>query len=99
MFELKFHLFYCYISAMKAFLNYYRTLTIFNLCFSLLVSLGSYSPLWFPVTFCTAGFIFSLFAFGYYYKPQYYFYHNLGYTKKKLAIMTFVANISISAVL
>ncbi|AWH85532.1 hypothetical protein HYN59_10605 [Flavobacterium album] len=78
---------------MKAFWNYYITVNIVNCCFSLLVALFSLSAVWFPIIFCTIGIAVGIFTFNVFYKAQYYFYHNLGYTRQRLAFMTFGINL------
>ncbi len=78
---------------MRAFWNYYFTINIVNCCFSLIVALVSAKAIWFPVLFCTMGIAVGTLAFNTFYKAQYYFYHNLGYTRKRLTFMTFVINL------
>jgi hypothetical protein len=40
-----------------------------------------------------------MFGYNFFFKDQYYFYHNMGYTKKKLALMTFGINLPTAAIL
>ena len=83
---------------MRAFWNYYLTVNLFNIIFS--VAAGSSGKVvWIPVMFCTAGLAFGLFAFNTFFRNQYYFYHNIGYTKLRLAKMMFIANLIPSAIL
>lgn len=76
---------------MRAFFNYYFTVNLFNLIATVLFTMVA-SLYWLPILFCTFGLAAGLFAFEFFYKNQYYFYHNLGFTRKKLAVMTFSIN-------
>ena len=80
---------------MRAFWNYFFKVNLFNIGISLLFSLVN-GVVWFPVMVCTFGLAGGIFAFNYFYKYQYYFYHNLGFTKVKLGIMVFSLNCVIS---
>ena len=80
---------------MRAFWVYYKTVNLFNFIASVLLAFIS-GIIWFPVLFCTAGLVIGFFAYNFYFKDQYYFYHNLGYTKKKLAVMMLVINTAIA---
>jgi len=77
---------------MRAFRQYYLTLLLFNLCFTAASAVFG-NLLLLPIIFCTAGFAFSLFAFNKFFSKQYYFYNNIGFTRQKLAVMTFAVNL------
>lgn len=76
---------------MGAFTNYYITVNAVNVPASLVMA-GASGFKWFPVAFCTFGLAMGLLAYYTFYKQQYYFYHNLGYTKTKLALKVFIIN-------
>lgn len=76
---------------MMVFWVYYKTVNLFNLIACILLAFIS-GLIWFPVLFCTVGLAIGFFAYNFYFKDQYYFYHNLGYTKKKLMVMMLVIN-------
>lgn len=80
---------------MRAFWVYYKTVNLFNLIASILLAFIS-GLIWFPILFCTVGLAMGFFAYSFYFKDQYYFYHNLGYTKRKLAVMMLVINAAIA---
>jgi hypothetical protein len=82
----------------KAFLHYYKTITVINLVFSAIMALFTQNIYWFPILFSTFGIGVGILYFNYYFKNQYYFYHNLGYTRKKLALNTLFINLPISVV-
>lgn len=79
----------------NAFWKYYRNNAIFNVAGALL--LGVFSGfLWSAIIFCSIGVLFGWIGFDYFYKNQYYFYYNLGFTKQELLLKTFLVNIIIS---
>lgn len=82
---------------MRAFFNYFLTVNLFNIGATLLFCL-IVSPYWIPVLFCTFGLAAGLYLYQYYFKNQYYFYHNLGFTKKKLVVMTLSINAIIAII-
>ena len=84
---------------MKLFFNYYKTVTLINLCFCLCAAILTLNVIWFPFLFCTLGIAVSMLGYNFFFKDQYYFYHNMGYTKKKLALMTFGINLLPAAIL
>ena len=77
---------------MRAFWNYYRTVNLLNILFSIAAGFSG-KFFWIPVMFCTAGLAFGIFAFNTFFRNQYYFYHNIGYTRLRLAKMMFIANL------
>ena len=82
---------------MRAFWNYYRTVNLFNLVFSFAAVISG-KFIWIPVVFSTAGLAFGIFAFNTFFSSQYYFYHNIGNTRGKLAKMMFIVNLFPSAI-
>jgi hypothetical protein len=76
---------------MRAFLHYYITVNLINICFSLLVAIVALH--WFPIMFATGGILVGVLAYHTFFKNQYYFYHNLGYTKSRLIVITFALNL------
>lgn len=76
---------------MRAFWNYFVTINAVNLPASIVI--GVIAGLqWLPVAFCSFGLGIGLLAYNVFYKNQYYFYYNLGYTRTKLAVMVFTIN-------
>lgn len=84
---------------MKAFWHYYRSTTGVNLAFSVMMAFFSQKAFWFPILFTTFGIGIGILYFNYYSKNQYYFYHNLGYTRLKLALHTFYINLPLAALI
>jgi len=80
---------------MRAFVNYYITVNVVNLIASIIVAImGGWH--WLPLSLCTFGLGMGLLTYNIFYKSQYYFYYNLGYTKKRLAAMVFGCNALLS---
>ena len=76
---------------MRAYWKFYRDINLFNLVFCIM-AMPLTSLVWFPILFCTLGVLAGMFAFRTFYNQQYYFYNNIGFTKGKLARMTFFIN-------
>jgi len=83
----------------RVFWAYYRATTAINLVFSIIMAFFSQKAFWFPIVFASFGIGVGILFFNYYYKKQYYFYHNLGYTRKRLALNTFLVNLPIAAII
>lgn len=79
----------------KAFWLYYRITSIANLAFSAIFAAIKLDFIWLILIYGSFGTGAGILFFNYYYKNQYYFYHNLGYTRRKLAQNTFLVNIPI----
>lgn len=77
---------------MKAFTRYYLIVNTINIMFCLLTAIMG-NILWTLFLFCSVGIVIGIIGFNYYYKNEYYFYYNLGYTRGKLARMVFIFNI------
>ncbi|MDV6166833.1 hypothetical protein R1T16_00245 [Flavobacterium sp. DG1-102-2] len=80
---------------MKTFWHYYIKTTLVNLVASILLAFFSQNIYWLPILFATFGIALGILAFDYYYKHEYYFYHNMGYTRLTLALKTFYINLVI----
>ena len=80
---------------MSAFFQYLLAVDIFNFLTSLILAIA-FGFSYFPVFFCTFGLAIGVFMYGFYFRQQYYFYYNLGFTKAKLIRMVFIANLIIS---
>ena len=76
---------------MRAFWNYYFTINVVNVLASIIIAIMN-GPVWLPLSLCSFGPGIGLLAYYIFYKDQYYFYYNLGYTKKRLALMVFACN-------
>ncbi len=88
---------------MTAFTRYYLELFIYNLSFSIVFALlkGAMSGLvpgvtWGVVCFALFGVFISERVFTYFKKKEYYFYHNMGYTRKTLLLKTWGVNMLIA---
>lgn len=87
----------------RSFLHFYKQITAFNLPTAIftgiVVPIGHVGIKGFLTTFSlvfiTVGFIGGLYFFELRRKKQFYFYHNLGWTRLQLYIITFIINIII----
>ena len=82
----------------KVFWHYYRTITVVNVIFSVVMALFTQNIFWLPILFTTIGIGVGVLFFNYYFSNQYYFYHNMGYTRKKLVLNTLFVNLPMAAV-
>ncbi|MEL7122673.1 MAG: hypothetical protein AAFO07_24715 [Bacteroidota bacterium] len=80
---------------MNAKWKYYLDSTIFNLLFSILVALF-FGFFWGIILFASFGLIIGTICFAYFKKKEYYFYYNLGHTKKELILNNFKINMLIA---
>ncbi len=78
----------------SAFLKFYFDSTRYNLAFSILCLI--ISPLAGIVSFPTYGLVVGLFCYKQFHGHQYYFYYNLGLSRRKLIIYSFVINLNLS---
>jgi hypothetical protein len=83
---------------MRIVFNYYKTLSSVNIPFSFLLGCLFGIPA-LVISFCVFGLILSAFYFELFYKQQYYFYYNHGFTKFKLIGFSFVGNILVAFLL
>lgn len=89
---------------MKALFHYYKEIQYFNIPFSLFLGLFGmfvYEDMLqgfiatFFLSLFTGGYFLSLFFYELMYKDQYYFYYNKGYSKKRLILYGFLANLCV----
>ena len=80
---------------MNAIWKYYTDVTIFNLGFSAIVGLF-FGFIWGLAMIPSFGGFIGLICFSYFKEKEYYFYHNLGYSKNYLMLSIWVANLLIS---
>lgn len=76
-----------------AFLKYYFDLTRYNAGISILVGLVSQSPLIGLIAFGTVGMVAALVCYKSFQNNQYYFYHNLGFSKARLISVVWGVNL------
>ena len=88
---------------MTAFTRYYLELFLYNLSFSIVCAIlvGSMSGwaagvAWGVLCFALFGAFISEQVFSYFKKKEYYFYHNMGYTRKALLLKTWGMNMLLS---
>ncbi|MEH6407785.1 MAG: hypothetical protein V7767_10920 [Leeuwenhoekiella sp.] len=85
--------------------RYYLDVTKFNLAFSFLFALffgaglGFKGVLYGLFVFGIFGTPIGLIGFNYFHKPEYYMYFNLGFTKSKLIITTWLINLVIAGIM
>ena len=79
----------------QARLKYYYDLTLYNFGFSVLIGLliGVNAAI---VSFGTFGMLVGLMSYRYFQNNQYYFYYNLGLSKKALITTTWIINSTIA---
>jgi hypothetical protein len=82
----------------KAFWKYCYDVTRYNVAFSFILALITLNPLNGIVSIATGGMIIGLYCYKQFQHSQYYFYYNLGITKKKLISATWLINMAISAI-
>jgi len=75
----------------RAFLKFYFDSTLYNIAFSVLCFL-IVSPLAGIVSLPTFGLAIGLFCYKQFHGHQYYFYYNLGITKRRLIIKSLIIN-------
>lgn len=80
---------------MKIFIKYFIDLNQFNLIFSVLIGLLFFNIKYIPIFYGTIGTIVGYLSFNYFYKKEYYFYYNYGYSRNKLLFKTYKINIII----
>ena len=76
----------------RAYWQFYKSIFPFIAIFSILVVM--YVGLaWGFVLFATIGLLFGFIGFWFFYNDQFYFYYNLGLSKKRLFLSSFFINI------
>ncbi|HEY4650402.1 MAG TPA: hypothetical protein VIG72_03265 [Pontibacter sp.] len=92
----------------QLYLHYHRSLLAFNLPFSLLVSLMSLAIAeqaipglinGFSLSLLTGSFILSVYFYEQRHSGQYYFYHNVGISRVKLIVVSYLCNVVLAALL
>jgi hypothetical protein len=81
-----------------AFWKYYVDVTRYNVAVSMAVGLVSADALKAIFCFVTGGMLLSIICYQQLQNNQYYFYYNLGLTKKRLILTTWLVNLIIAAV-
>jgi hypothetical protein len=81
---------------MKIILKYFLDINLFNLIYSILVGILFLTPKYIPICFGTLGTIIGYWSYNYFFKNEYFFYFNLGYSKKKLILIVWSINLAIS---
>ncbi|RYJ42522.1 hypothetical protein [Flavobacterium beibuense] len=79
---------------MRAYWSFFFRVNLFNVIASAIASVNMI--IWFPVLLCTFGLAVGFYGFYYFYKNEFYLYHNLGFSKLKLGVMTFAINAAIA---
>lgn len=79
----------------RAFWKYYLDLTKFNFAISLLLAFVK-GPSDGIFSFLTAGMVLSLIAYSFFHGNEYYLYYNLGLTKARLVLTSYLVNICIA---
>lgn len=92
---------------MKLLLHYYKSLSSFNIPFSLFAggvayamnghTLGGYI-IGFLLSLLSGGFLLSVFFYELRYAPRYYFYYNKGYSKMRLIGVSYLLNVGLCGV-
>ncbi len=84
---------------MGLILKYFLEINKFNLLYSLIIFLMFSNIKYFFISFGSFGTFVGFVNFNYFYGNQYYLYYNLGYTKIKLILISWLFNVSISIIL
>jgi hypothetical protein len=83
----------------KALWKYYYDVTRYNVAFSVVLALMTLKPLNGIVSLATGGMIIGLYCYKQFQNSQYYFYYNLGITKSRLILYTWLVNLVLSSIL
>ena len=83
---------------MKIILKYFIDVNLFNFIYSILVGILFLTPKYIPICFGTLGTIIGYWSYNYFLKNEYFFYFNLGYSKKKLLLTVWCMNVLISII-
>ena len=84
---------------MGLILKYFLEINKFNLLYSLIIFLMFSNIKYFFISFGSFGTFVGFVNFNYFHGNQYYLYYNLGYTKIKLILISWLFNVSISIIL
>lgn len=83
----------------KVVLKYYCDVNFFNLIYSSLLGVLFFNFFYILIVFASVGTLLGILSFSYFYNNEYYFYHNLGFTKRKLNLTVLLLNISLSIII
>lgn len=79
--------------------KYYCDVNFFNLIYSILLGALFLNFFYIPIIFASIGTFLGISSFKYFYKNEYYFYYNLGFTKKKLNVTVLSLNVFVSVII
>lgn len=82
----------------KVLFKYYFDVNFFNIIYTVLLSVLFLGYLYVPIIFSSVGTLLGIISFRYFYDNEYYFYHNLGFTKRRLNLSVLLLNIFVSIV-
>jgi len=82
----------------RAFWKFYQDNLIFNIPSALIFGMF-FGILWGVLIFSSFGFLIGVIGYHYFYKEHYYFYYNIGWTRKKLMQQVFIVNFLIATFL
>ncbi|SFJ29390.1 hypothetical protein SAMN04487893_10578 [Myroides guanonis] len=85
--------------SLSLYFNFHKSTLIVNWAISLAVSLVTFSVFSFAVTSFTAGFLMALFYIELVKKNEYFFYYNLGISKRGLIVSNFLFNLVFAVLL
>jgi hypothetical protein len=83
---------------MRIILKYFIDVNLFNIIYSILVGVIFLNPKYIPICFGSCGTFLGFLSYNYFYKNEYFFYFNLGYSKKKLFKIMWILNLIISII-
>ncbi|OXA95224.1 hypothetical protein SAMN06265346_1335 [Flavobacterium hercynium] len=81
---------------LKVLFKYYCDVNFFNLIYTLLVGVLFLKFYYVPIVFASFGTFLGVLSYQYFYSNQYYFYYNLGLTKRRLNTFVFILNFLVS---
>lgn len=84
---------------MRVFIKYFLDINLFNVIYSILVGILFLTPKYIPICFGSFGTVVGYLSYNYFFKNEYYFYFNLGLTKKKLILLVWCLNLVISTII
>ncbi|OXA78178.1 hypothetical protein B0A56_09120 [Flavobacterium columnare NBRC 100251 = ATCC 23463] len=87
------------IKFFRIFLQFYKRVIFIDICISIPILIFCLNYFAFLFFYCTIGLFLSFVYFEHFENHYYYFYFNLGFTKTKLIISSFILNFLISITL
>ncbi len=82
---------------MGAFVRYFFDVNFYSLMLAVVVGLYS-GPIWAAIIFASVGCLLGIFIFHLTKPQEYYFYHNIGFSKLRLYRTVFIANVCLAIV-